>query len=161
MKNDVNAAPELIDMAGARFELIARMGREDADTALYRTAMAAGRSVPLHSHIDPECLYVLSGQIEVFVFDAKPRWQNLDTGQSVLLADGVRHALRNTTSQQADLVLVTNNRLGRFFRDAGRPVMPGDACQPPSPDDITRIQQVSEAYGYWQASPGESDAVTG
>ncbi|GAB3676990.1 cupin domain-containing protein [Salinisphaera aquimarina] len=161
MKNDAHATTELIDMAGARFELIVRMGQADADTALFRTAMAAGGSVPLHSHADPECLYVLHGQIEAFVFDATPGWRTIETGRNVLLTDGVRHALRNTANQSADLILVTNNRLGRFFREAGQLVQPGDECRPPSPADLEKIQRVSQAYGYWQASPDESVAITG
>jgi hypothetical protein len=46
--------PELIDMIGARFEVIAGMGTGDADIVLFRTRMSPGRVVPLHSHMDPE-----------------------------------------------------------------------------------------------------------
>ena len=46
--------PELIDMIGARFEVIAGMGTGDADIVLFRTRMSQSRVVPLHSHMDPE-----------------------------------------------------------------------------------------------------------
>jgi quercetin dioxygenase-like cupin family protein len=65
--------PELIEMRGGRFELVARMGTADTDTVLFRTRMAPGKTVPLHSHVDPECFYVLSGRIEVFLVDERPR----------------------------------------------------------------------------------------
>ena len=37
----------------------------------------------------------------------------------------------------------------------------GLAVLPPTPNDIQRMIRVSDAYGYWIASPGESAAVTG
>lgn len=155
------STPELIDMVGARFEAIARMGTNDADTVLFRTRMAAGKVVPLHSHSDPECFYVLDGRIEVFVAGDAPRWQAVETGRSLLIADGVKHAVRNMADQPTDLILATNNRLARYFREAGRPATPGTELLPPTPDDIQRMVRVSEAYGYWIASPTESAAVTG
>lgn len=154
-------APELIDMAGARFERVARMGTADADTVLFRARMAAGKVVPLHSHVDPECFYVLSGRIEVFLVDDTPGWRAVETGRSLLVADGLKHAVRNTADQPADIVLATNNRLARYFREAGRPVEPGAEVLPPTPDDIQRLIRVSETYGYWIASPAESAAITG
>lgn len=154
-------APELIDMRGGRFELVARMGTADTDTVLFRTRMAAGKTVPLHSHVDPECFYVLSGRIEVFLVGERPRWHVIEANHSLLIADGVKHAVRTTAHHPADLVLATNNRLARYFREAGRPVMPGAEPVPPTPEDIQRIIRVSEAYGYWIASPAESAAITG
>ncbi len=112
--NVIATTPELIDMIGARFETVARMGTGEADTVLFRTSMAAGKVVPFHSHIDPECFYVLSGRIEVFVGDDKPGWHAVETGRSLLVANGVRHAVRNPANQPADMILATNTRLARF-----------------------------------------------
>jgi len=156
-----DGSPELIDMVGARFEKVASMGTSDADTVLFRTRMAAGRVVPLHSHMDPECFYVLEGRIEVFVVAGVPRWLEVGAGRSLLVADGLKHAVRNTSDQPADLILATNIRLARYFREAGRPARPGAELLPPTPDDIQRMIRVSDAYGYWIASPAESAAVTG
>lgn len=160
-ENFTGSRPEVIDIRGSRFEAIARMGTGDADTALFRVRMAAGAAVPLHSHIDPECFYVLSGRIEVFVLDDVPGWRTVEAGHSLLVANGVKHAVRITADQPADLILATNNRLASYFREAGRPVKPGTEVQPPTADDIQRMIRVSEAYGYWVASPAESAAVTG
>jgi hypothetical protein len=52
---------DLIDMMGARFEMVARMGSNESDIVLFRARMAPGRLVPLHSHIDPECFYLFGG----------------------------------------------------------------------------------------------------
>jgi quercetin dioxygenase-like cupin family protein len=156
---DTQSAPELIDMVGARFEMVARMGTEDRDTVLFRTRMAAGKLVPLHSHIDPECFYVLSGQIEVFVVDQTPGWHVVEAGRSILLADGVKHVVRNSSGQPADLIVATNNRLARYFREAGRPAAAGSELTPPTPDDIQRLIRVSKVFGYWIATPDESAAA--
>jgi len=137
------------------------MGDNDADTVLFRTRMAAGKLVPLHSHIDPECFYVFNGSIEVFMIDDAPRWHRIETGRSLLVANGLKHAVRNMTDQPADLILATNNRLAHYFREAGRPVTPGTDLLPPTPDDIRRMLRVSNTYGYWIASPTENAAVTG
>lgn len=153
-------AGDLIDMMGARFEMVARMGGNESDTVLFRTHMAPGKLVPLHSHVDPECFYLLEGEIEVFVVGDAPKWRAVGAGRSILLADGVKHAVRNPTERTADIVLATNNRFASFLAEAGRRAAPDAAFSAPSPEDIERVRRVSETYGYWNASPAESAAVT-
>jgi quercetin dioxygenase-like cupin family protein len=150
-----------IDMMGARFEMVARMGSNESDIVLFRTRMAPGRLVPLHSLIDPECFYLLEGQIEVFVVDDASKWRVVRTGQSFLVTDGKKPAVRNPSDATADIVLATNNRFACFLSEAGRPATSGAVFTPPSPEDIQRVIRVSQAYGYWNASPAESAAVTG
>lgn len=150
-----------VDMVGARFELVARMGTDDADTVLFRTSMAPGKLVPLHSHADPECFYVLGGRIEIFILSNAPGWREVETGRSLLVADGVKHAVRNPAAEPADILMATNGRLARFFFEAGRPVEAGAAFGPPTVEDVERLLRVSRAFGYWNASPAESVAITG
>jgi quercetin dioxygenase-like cupin family protein len=152
---------ELIDMVGSRFELVVRMGVEEGDTVLFRTRMGPGKFVPLHSHSDPECFYVIGGRLEVFLVDDAPKWRPVEAGLSMLVADGVKHAVRNAGREPADLIVATNNRFAGFLRQAGRTVQPGAPFVAPTPEDFQRVIRVSEAYGYWNASPAESAAVTG
>jgi quercetin dioxygenase-like cupin family protein len=56
--------------------------------------MEPGKLVPLHSHIDPECFYLLEGQIDVYVVDDAPKWRMVETGHSYLVSNGVKHAVR-------------------------------------------------------------------
>lgn len=160
MAKKLNAG-DLIDMMGARFEMVARMGSEQRDTVLFRTRMAPGKLVPLHSHIDPECFYVLAGRLEVFLVDEASKWRWVETGQSLLIENGIKHAVRNPTEQATDLILATNNRFASFLAEAGRKAAPNTGFSPPSPEDIRRVTRASEAYGYWNASPAESAAITG
>jgi quercetin dioxygenase-like cupin family protein len=152
---------DLIDMMGARFEMVARMGPNENDTVLFRTRMEPGKLVPLHSHIDPECFYLLEGQIDVFVVDGAPKWRMVETGQSYLVANGMKHAVRNAGEKTADIVLATNNRFASFLGEAGRSATPGAVFTPPTSEDIQRLMRVSQAYGYWIASSTESAAITG
>jgi quercetin dioxygenase-like cupin family protein len=152
---------DIIDMVGSRFQAVARMGGGENDTVLFRTRMAPGRLVPLHSHADPECFYLLEGSLDVFVVDDAPGWRVVNTGESLLLAGGVKHAVRNAASVGADIVLATNNRFARFLLEAGRRVAVDAPFVPPTPEDIGRLLRVSASYGYWNATPAESAAVTG
>lgn len=53
-----------IHALGLRLDVLARLGADD-DLVLLRGAIHPGRFVPLHSHADPECLFVIGGAIEV------------------------------------------------------------------------------------------------
>jgi quercetin dioxygenase-like cupin family protein len=151
---------ELIDMVGGRLELVARMGPEESDTVLFRTRMAPGKLVPLHSHSDPECFYVLSGRLDVFLLDDAPKWRSVEAGRSVLVANGVKHAVQNAAEEPLDLIVATNNRFANFLREAGRSVKPDEPFAPPTKEDIQRMIRIAQDYGYWNASPAESAAIT-
>lgn len=60
-----------------------------------------------------------------------PGWHKVETGRSLLVADGIKHAVRNSADRLADLIVV-----------------------------IQRLIRVADAYGYWIASPAESAAFT-
>jgi hypothetical protein len=47
-------------------------------------------------------------------------------------------------------------RLGRFFREFGRPAETAGA---PTPADFQRLQELALAYGYWLGSPADNAAV--
>jgi hypothetical protein len=79
----------------------------------------------------------------------------------LLITDGIKHAVRNSAETAADLVLATNNRFASFLGEAGRLVAANAPFAAPSSDDIQRMLQASQAYGYWNASPAESAAITG
>lgn len=147
------------DMIGGRLERVASIGPDGS--VLFRTSMAPGQVVPLHSHVDPECFYILTGCLEVFLLDASAQWRLLPSGRSILVADGVKHAIRNTARVAADIMVMTNARLAAFFRESGRPATPGSDFRPAGPEDIDRVVRTSEAYGYWMSSPAEHAAITG
>lgn len=159
--SDAENGPETIDMLGSRLERVVRMGTAEDDAVLFRTRMGPHDLVPLHSHVDPECFYVLSGELEVFLEYDGPGWRPVMAGQSLLVRDGIRHAVRNPGEEPVDLVVVTNNRLADFFREAGRPAAHAASLVPPSKADFERVARAAERFGYGLATPAESTGITG
>jgi quercetin dioxygenase-like cupin family protein len=106
----------------------------------------------LHAHRDPECFYVLAGCIEVFLGDDERRWHPLGQGQSLLVAGGVKHAVRNTSNEPADTMVVTTVRLARFFREVAGPAS-GHGYRPPTSAELELIRRKAREHGYWLASP--------
>jgi hypothetical protein len=49
-------------------------------------------------------------------------------------------------------------RLGRFFRDIGRPVTMANQSAP-GPADFQRLLEIAHAYGYWLGSPADNAAA--
>jgi hypothetical protein len=113
----------------------------------------------LHSHIDPESFYVLSGTIDVFLMDDEPGWRSVPAGSSIVIEDGLKHAVRNSAAAAADLMVLTNRRLGDYFQRVGRPVGEGSKSSPPAGDEIDHMIRVTREFGYWIASPDESEAL--
>ncbi len=153
-----SAANEVLDLIGGRLERVASLSRDGS--VLFRTSVAPGQVVPLHSHADGECVYVLTGYLEVFLLHPSPGWQALPAGRSVVLTGGVKHALRNPAREPADTMVLTDARLAAFFREVGRPATPDSDFQPAGPDDINRFVRTAGAYGYWMSSPAEHAALT-
>ena len=152
--------PEVFEMLGGQLEQLITI-EDRGDAVLFRTTMEPGKSVPLHSHSDPEAFYVLSGRVDVFVLNTLPQWRSVVAGESITVEHGSRHALRNTSNESADLIVLTNRRLAAYFRQAGRKIQQGTPPTPPSAKDIERMIAAAAEFSYWMASPEESEAVTG
>src|SRR5271156_4851496 len=66
--------------------------------SVMRGTVPSGVVIPLHSHADPEMLYVLNGSIEVFQAEGPSAgWQTITAEEVVSIPGNVRHALRNTS----------------------------------------------------------------
>ncbi len=75
------------------------------------------------------------------------------------LSSNLRHAWRNISSEPAVQLLTTTPKLGRFFREIGRPVTAGAFLLPPTPDELQKFLRVAERYEYSSASPAENAAI--
>ena len=72
----------------------------------------------------------------------------------------MRHAFRNRSAQPAVMVIVTTNRIGRFFLETGTPMGPdGPDAGPPSAEQLERFLAISERHGHWIATLDENAAV--
>jgi quercetin dioxygenase-like cupin family protein len=146
---------EILDVVGLRVQFLTALSDADDDFCLFRGTVPAGGVVPIHSHAERETFYVLEGEIQGLWED---RWITLVPGDVFDVPGGLKHAWRNVSGAPVSLVCVTPMRLGRFFRDAGRPVAtvrPGA----PEPAESRRLLDVSRAYGYWVGGLADNAAV--
>ena len=149
------------DAAGVIVEfLVAPEEIQDA-ICLIRGTMPPGIIVPLHSHPEPEVIFVLEGSLEVFRANQGNGngWTTASAGEVVAIPGDVRHALRNTSSRPAITVLVTKSDLYKFFREVAKPVDPNRRPAPPTPDVVRELFAVSARYGFWMGSPEENAAI--
>jgi quercetin dioxygenase-like cupin family protein len=113
----------------------------ESEPCVMRGSIPAGGVVPLHSHADPETFLVLEGEALSYTGD----WQPVEAGDVVHIPGHVRHAWRNHTRHPVVMHLVTTAPLARFF-----------AAVAADPD---RFLEISDRYGYWNATPEENADV--
>lgn len=114
--------------------------------------MPPGVVVPMHSHSDRETFYVLSGKLDALRVD---RWEQLGPGDVFDVCDGIKHAWRNASKEDATILCVTTTRLTQFLREA---VIPPHGASAPE-QRAQHFLKLVEAHGYWLASPEENAAV--
>jgi quercetin dioxygenase-like cupin family protein len=147
-----------LDVFGPTVEFLTSPGDVNGDFCVLSGVMPSGVSVPLHSHEDAESFFLLSGTKQVLIeTGAGFEWIAVQAGDYVQIPPGMRHAHRNHSGASLVELVITTAKLGRWFREVGRPL--NGALQPPMPDDLARLAAVSARYGYWLATPEENAAV--
>lgn len=125
-----------------------------------RGIIAPGVVVPLHSHADPEVIYVLDGALEFLRNEGDlHHWLTARPADVICIPSEVKHALRNNSSQAATALAVTTPNIYRFFRELAKPFDPDQPTGAPTPEDIQRLLTLSAKYNYWIASPEENAAI--
>jgi quercetin dioxygenase-like cupin family protein len=113
-----------------------------------RGTIPPGVAVPLHSHLEPETFFQVSGEIEALT-DAggEPRWLRVRAGEVFHVPPDARHAFRNRSDEPAVMLIATTSRIARFFREVATDSSP------------EHFLAVAERYRYWNATPAENAAV--
>jgi quercetin dioxygenase-like cupin family protein len=146
---------EIFDVLGPRIQFLTSLSENDDDYCLIKGTVPAGAVVSLHSHAERKTFYVVGGEIQGLRED---RWITLGVGDVFDVPGGLKHGWRNVSGASVSLLFATPMRLGRFFRDVGRPVAMGDQ-NAPKPADFQRVFEIATAYGYWLGSPADNAAV--
>jgi quercetin dioxygenase-like cupin family protein len=146
---------EILDVLGPRIQFLTALSDNDDDYCLIRGTVPDGVVVPVHSHAERETFYVMGGKVQALWEDC---WTTLGPGDVFDVPGTIEHAWRNISGGSVSLLFVVPMRLGRFFREIGRPLA---AVEPgaPKPDDLQRFVEIADAYGYWLGSPADNDAV--
>jgi quercetin dioxygenase-like cupin family protein len=127
---------------------------------LIRGVVAPGIAVPLHSHADPEVMFVLDGALEFLQHDDKSgRWLTARAGEIISIPSNVKHALRNSSHEETSLLSVTTPNIYGFFRAIANTVNSGSKPGPLTPADMERLMTLSARHNYWLAPPEENAAI--
>ena len=155
----VASGEQTFDIFGVRLQFLIAPEQSGGKISLYRGTLRPAVVIPLHSHPEPEVFYVLEGNLEVYQESgAQQGWSIARTGHVVAVPCDMKHALRNTSSNPATTVLVTQDRLYAFFREIAKPV-DGQPGRPPSPEELQQLFIVAAKYGCWMGSPEENGAI--
>jgi len=138
-------AVDTIDVLGPTLAFVTAPDGNDDGPSVMRGAIPPGGVVPLHSHADPETFLMVSGSVEGLVDADLGRWQRIGPGDMFHVPGDARHAWRNASVDPAVMILVSTNRIGRFFQEVAT-----------GPE---RFLEISERYGYWNATPEENAEI--
>jgi quercetin dioxygenase-like cupin family protein len=138
---------------------------DPAETAgafgLTQGIVAPGVAVSLHSHADPEVMFVLDGALEFLLHNGKAgRWLTAHRGEIISIPGNVKYALRNSSAQSTTLLLVTTPTIFAFFRALANSFNPGSKPAPPTPADMERLIALASKHNYCLA-PAEENAAIG
>jgi quercetin dioxygenase-like cupin family protein len=155
MTSKVASPSEILDVFGPRIQHLTVLSDADDGYCLIGANFPAGVVVPIHSHDDRETFYMIAGELQGLWED---HWISVAGGDVFDVPGGIRHAWRNVSGVPASLLVVTTVRLGRFFRDIGRPIATVPVG-PPTPADLQRFFEIAHDYGYWFGSAADNAAV--
>jgi quercetin dioxygenase-like cupin family protein len=156
-QDTVNPSADILDVFGTRAELLARLGESDNPLVLLRVSLSPGRRIPLHSHASPKCVFVISGEVEVYRDSPVAGWQGLRTDEAIHVSPHARLAIRNTTVQIANLLVVSTAKMAGSFPRAGSATA-GFATKLSSPDMLGTVSKEAAADDLWVAAP-EADEI--
>jgi quercetin dioxygenase-like cupin family protein len=147
---------EVLDLLGPTIAFLTEP--EDGEPCVMRGTIPPRGTVPLHSHADPETFLTLAGEVEGLVMSPDGhRWVPIRPGEVFHVPGHAPHAWRNPCDVPVVMHIVSTAKIGRFFRGVGTPVTATDDTQKLSPEGVLRrFLEVSERYGYWNATPEES-----
>jgi quercetin dioxygenase-like cupin family protein len=95
---------------GTLFEFLVSPDETGSEMCLIRGTIPPGVAVPLHSHSDVELFHVLEGSLEAFQFgNGNHGWESFGPGEIVSISGNTKHALRNSSTVPATVVVVIAN----------------------------------------------------
>lgn len=153
-------AHSVLDVFGPTVEFLILPEEPDAGYCVMIGTVPPGVSVPLHSHPDAESFYILSGSVRTIDQRGDTlEWRTVNAGEFAHIPGNAKHAWQNASNEPSVQLITTTPKLGRFFREIGRPVSAGSPAKPPTPEDLQHLLRTAGKYGYWMASPEENAAL--
>jgi quercetin dioxygenase-like cupin family protein len=148
---------QVYEVFGVLFQFLATPEEVGDSICMIRGTIPAGIVIPLHCHVDPEIIYILSGTVEVFRAD--DGWTMYGAGDVVTIQANIKHAIRNSCSSPARLLTATKLELYEFLRQLARPFDPIHYEDAPTPQAMQALVEASAKHQYWRASLQENAAI--
>jgi quercetin dioxygenase-like cupin family protein len=150
----------ILDVFGPTVQFVMTPEEAGQSLCILKSVIPPGSFVPMHSHEDVECFYMISGYQAVLIeTQGELNWIGCNPGDFIQVPGGAKHAFRNRSSEAAISLCATTAKLGRFFEEVGRPLFPDQQPAAPTPDEVEKFVQIAMRYGYWLATPDENAAV--
>jgi mannose-6-phosphate isomerase-like protein (cupin superfamily) len=145
---------EVFDVLGPTLEFLTW----NDEYCMMRGVVPPGVTVPLHSHDDAEDFFIVSGTQQVLIeTDEGTVWVDARAGDHVRVTGSALHAHRNVHAEPAVDLIVTTARMGRMFREIGRPFT--GTPLPVTPEALAHFMEVSARYGIRLGTPEQNAAV--
>lgn len=113
----ISDPPVVRGVPGRGIDVVAVPGRGAGGFCLIRGSLPPGAELPWHGHAGPEVIHVLASELQVA--SGQAAWTTFRAGETVSLANGIPHALRNRGEQPATVLLVATQRRAGLFRKVG------------------------------------------
>ena len=150
----------LLDLFGPTVQFLTSPEEAEGTFCILISVIPREGFIPIHSHEGIECFFMLSGQQEVVVEEqGKFRRIVCNPGEFIQVPNGVKHGLLNRSAKPASSLIVTTAKLGRFYKEIGRPIAPGSQQEIPTADELQYFINAAKRYGYWMATSEENAAV--
>jgi quercetin dioxygenase-like cupin family protein len=141
-----------IDVLGPRVLIRSNLDIPNLDDfVLIEGVLEHGAVVPLHSHKDRELFQIHSGELEIYI---KDKWITVRAGELIDVTDGVLHGWRNRSGHTTKLMFITTVRIGKFFKEIGRPMSQSTVQM--TAEDMKSLFEAATRYGYHLATPEEN-----
>ena len=149
---------EILDVFGTRAELLEELGESDNPLVLLRVSLSLGRRIPLHSHASPKCVFVISGEVELYRDGPVAGWQRLRIDEAIHVSPNERFAIRNATGQIANFLVVSTAQMARSFSKVG-PATGEFPTKPSSPQELGTLSSEAAADDLWVATREEDEII--
>jgi quercetin dioxygenase-like cupin family protein len=128
---NTTSGDQAFNLFGVLLNFLVTPDETGPEISLFKGALPPGVAIPLHSHAEPEVLYVLEGSLEVY------RESGLSQGWS--------------TTQPGGVLPIP--------RQVAKPFEAGQMPAPPSPEHMQQLFAAAAKYHFWMGSPEENAAI--
>lgn len=144
-----NEQGQSLSVVGDTYRILISAEQTGGNYAVIDMLVPSGGGPGPHAHKDiQEMFYVVDGEID---FKMEGGSYTAKKGAFVNIPfGGAVHSFKNTTDKIAHLLCtVVPAGLDSFFEEIGKPIDAGKflAPQPPTPEELNKLQQLAEKYG--------------